>query len=175
VTYFKAQGSIGKELHEQIYGGIRFEPDIPEDLQKPWKRKHNKYATLQSNAPVLTERKKLSRFVNGKRKYFFKKIEMEFPNSPGIWASNEGFVLGQVNFPGDVDIRDLFEMLNVALRLVDRKGKLRDFRKVYRKWKWKYQVVRILTVPKNREAEFKREVPRSERVQVLVRKSGRSR
>lgn len=63
-----------------------------------------------------------------------------FPNSPGVWASNEGLFLGQVNFPGRIPRKIIERMLNVSLGLVDKRGRVRDFRDVYRRWEWKYQV-----------------------------------
>ena len=63
-----------------------------------------------------------------------------FPNAPGVWASNESLFLGQVNFPGRVKRSMLEEMLNRALGLVDRRGKLHSFKTVYKRWEMKYQI-----------------------------------
>ena len=63
-----------------------------------------------------------------------------FPNSPGVWASNESLFLGQVNFPGKVKRSILERMLNVSLGLVDRNGVLRSFKRVYKRYEWKYQI-----------------------------------
>lgn len=63
-----------------------------------------------------------------------------FPNAPGVWASNESLFLGQVNFPGRVSRKMLFEMLNVALGLMKPNGRIADFRRVYKRYEWKYQI-----------------------------------
>lgn len=97
-----------------------------------------------------------------------------FPNSPGVWTSLESFALGQVQFSGVVKRDLIFNMLNRALNLVDRNGKLHDFRRVYKNWKWKYQVVEVLTVPRNRMRAFKEAMGGRQR-KVLKRESGSSR
>jgi len=63
-----------------------------------------------------------------------------YPNSPGVWSSQEGLFLGQVNFPGRIPFDVLRRMLDVALGLKKRNGRVADFRNVYRRWEYKYQV-----------------------------------
>lgn len=113
-----------------------------------YEKRARKYMVLQSNNPA------------------------GFENSPGVWVSNEGTILGQVNFPGEVPLEKLRKMLNVALNLVDDKGKIHDFMRVYPNAKYKYQVIETLVVPKNREREFKEATPQSERVRIVNKKSG---
>jgi len=62
-----------------------------------------------------------------------------FPDSPGIWGSQEQLFLGQVNFPGRVSLKTLFRLLNVSLNLV-RRDRVFDFRRVYGRWEYKWQV-----------------------------------
>lgn len=78
---------------------------------------------------------------NARGEYFELQSESPngFPNSPGVWASNEGLFLGQVKFPGRVKLTTLMRLLNVSLNLV-RGGKIFDFRRVYKRWEMKYQI-----------------------------------
>jgi hypothetical protein len=115
-----------------------------------YERKQQRFLELQSSAPK------------------------DFPNSPGVWTSLEAFALGQIQFPGVVKRDLLFNMLNRSLNLFDSKGNLTDFRRVYRNWKWKYQVVEVLTVPRNRMRSF-REAMGSRQRRVVKRDSGSSR
>lgn len=142
ITSFKAEGSIGKSLAEHIYGGL-----VVREGPR-YNRKALRYAELQSNSPP------------------------GFPDSPGIWVSNEGFVLGQVNFPGQVKLSTLFLLLNKALNLIKPRGGVADFRDVYRTWKWKWQIVRVPFVSQSRQAEFRQ--TREGKPVVVASKSGRS-
>jgi hypothetical protein len=171
ITSFRAEGSIGRQLAEQIYGGFK------QREGGRYERKAKRFAELQSNAPDL------------------------HPQSPGIWTSNQGLVLGQVNFNGRVDVETLFAMLNRALnlniRLVPKKVRTKrktksgrpvyetvyeekkyrnanDFRDVYKTWKWKWQVTEVLVVPQNRQAKFKADNDGKVR-RIIARKSGNSR
>lgn len=86
------------------------------------------------------------RSLSMKREYARKQrnpLSGEFDQSPSAFYSNEGLFLGQVKFSGKVALGDLFLMLNRSLNLYDRRGKLNDFRRVYRNWSWKYQIVRL--------------------------------
>lgn len=171
ITSFRAEGSIGRQLAEQIYGGFKTREGAR------YERKARRFAELQSNAPP------------------------GYPESPGVWTSNQGSILGQVNFVGRVNLDTLFGMLNHALNLnvklvpkrIKTKRKTRngnpvfdtvyeekrfrnadDFRDVYKTWKWKWQVTEVLVVPQNRQAQFK--VDNDGKVRrVISKKSGNSR
>lgn len=131
-------------LASVIYGGLR-ETDGPR-----YEKRQRRYFELQSSAPK------------------------GFPDSPGVWTSLEEFALGQVNYPGRKPLREIERELNMALNLLDARGRLHRFQNVYRNWKWKYQVVEVLTVPVNRQAKFNREMDGKQR-RVVTRLSGSSR
>lgn len=118
ITSYKAQGTI-RENFGRSPGGLKrkyLAGDLDFKQAEKYLRKRARYFELQSEAPK------------------------GFPDSPGAWSSNEGLFLGQVNFPGRVKLATLERMLNEALNLVDRRGRVRRFQDVYSRWKWKYQV-----------------------------------
>ncbi len=124
ITLFKAEGSIG-ERTQVIYRGVTA-ADYEQRTTR-WRKRHNKYVALQSSAP---------------RRY---------PDAPGVWASNEGLFLGQVNFPGTVSLGTLIEMLGRSLGLVNhRTGTVGDFREAYPHWSYTYQIYRR---PEKRDAK----------------------
>lgn len=177
ITSFKAEGSI-RQLAHQIYGGYRDESDGPR-----YGVRKRRFAELQRNHP------------DG------------YPQSPGIWVSNEGTILGTVNFAGYVKLQTLFNMLNKQLRLDTkeitrhryelkrvrnkRTGRIRimrkrvsypvlkeyakaaDFRDVYKRWSWKWQVVEVPVVPQARMKDF-RNTPEG-KPRVIISKAGASR
>lgn len=116
ITFFKAEGGIGTKA-SVIYTGVK---SIDFEMKNSrWRKKHLKYVEAQEQSP------------------------RGFPNAPGVWTSNEGLFLGQVNFPGRQSRRMMFKMLGVALGLVKRDGKVADFTRVYSTYSWHYKVVRM--------------------------------
>lgn len=156
ITSFRAEGSI-RQLAAQIYGGV-----VEGDPGHAAKRR--KWLTITRNYPTL-----------GK---------LEFTQSPGAWVSNESGILGQVNFPGRVALKDLFALLNSALALdfvEERRGnkyvgrrlaKPMDWRKVYRTGRWKWQVLAVSIVPEYRQKEFRLSLPDGKDRKVIASKSG---
>lgn len=63
-------------------------------------------------------------------------------NGPGVFYSQEALFLGQVNFPGRVPLHRILELLNRSLQLRDKRGNLFDFRDVYDRWSYTYQIFR---------------------------------
>jgi hypothetical protein len=170
LTSFKAEGSI-RSLAAQIYGGYH-------EGDAQYGKRKRRYAVLQSNHPP------------------------GYPDSPGVFTSVESRILGTVNFPGLVKLSTIIEMLNRSLsldfkeviryktiRVRGRNGKMRnkrekfseikrfrkaaDFRSVYPKWNFKYQVVEIPIVSEKRQKSFK-QTPEGQ-PRVIQSKRGSSR
>lgn len=59
---------------------------------------------------------------------------------PGMFFSNQGALLGQVKFSGEVPLEDLLALLNERLQFLGEEAPEFDFRKVYAHWEYSYAV-----------------------------------
>lgn len=61
--------------------------------------------------------------------------------APRAFYSNQGALLGRVKFDGVVELEDLIEQLNDRLQFFGEEREDFDFRAVYARWDYKYQVI----------------------------------